>query len=133
MSTSSIPAFAVPGANVISDPMLRLNDMIDALDTSLANEPAGSAVNVQSVELSNYHCEKMCLSVEQFSDPVFPPHDVQSSHLRSRSAPLCRFTFDNLEGVVSATLSTECNTSDSAMEDAALVRSSQKVVQKVCR
>lgn len=49
-----MPASPVPGANVIPDPIVELDEELDALDVPLANEIAGTVVNVQPVELYHY-------------------------------------------------------------------------------
>lgn len=56
-STSFIPAFPVPAANVIPDPDVVSDEKWDDLDATLANEFAGRQVNAQSVELSHRCCE----------------------------------------------------------------------------
>lgn len=54
MSTSSMSAPPVSGMNETTDAIVLCDDGFDALVASLAKELAGSAVNLQHVELN--HC-----------------------------------------------------------------------------
>lgn len=71
MSTPPIPVSTVPGANVISNPIVDWDNEFDAPGASLAGLLVGSAVNVQPAELSHYRYEEGRLNVEQISDQIF--------------------------------------------------------------
>lgn len=47
-------ASSIPGANVISDPIIVSDDDFDGMDSPLESELAGRAVDLQQVELSHY-------------------------------------------------------------------------------
>lgn len=118
LSTSSVPAFFVPGTNVIRDAIVLLDEEIDSKDTSLKNKLAGSAADVQSAEFSYYRYEEMCASVEQMADHSFPLWDIQSRHVNSLSASIRALVFDYRTGMITATWFASCNLTESSMQDA---------------
>lgn len=76
MFSSWMPASRFYGANVIPDPVVLSDGEFGALDTSLENMIACSAVSVQTVEYRDYHSKWVGLNVEQIKYPIFPLRDV---------------------------------------------------------
>lgn len=108
LSTPSTPASPVASRNVISVPILVLDDELTTMDTLLANELAGSAFNMQVVELRQYRCEEVSLSVEQIGDPTLPVRNVKNSRVRSMGLSMRELTFDYGNGMNAVTWSVAC-------------------------
>lgn len=59
MCTPLLPSSPIPGASVIPDSIVMSDDDLNALDDLLGSEVAGSAVDVQPVELSYHRDEEI--------------------------------------------------------------------------
>lgn len=69
-------SFPVSCANVALDLIVVLDEEIGAQNALFANEPGCSPFNSQVVDLSQYRCKKVWLSVVQIVDLTFSLHDV---------------------------------------------------------
>lgn len=69
-------ASPISRANDIPDAIEVLDDKLDALETPLANELGGSAVDAQLVYLSYYRYKEVWKSVTQIRGPILPLGDI---------------------------------------------------------
>lgn len=109
--------------------VLLSDDGFHAVETPLANELAGSAVNVLLMEIIYYRYEEICQSFELISDLTFLLRDIKSSHDTGvfASTPALKSDYHNF--VLTVRSSVGSDPTDSVMEDRFAGRGSRKVVE----
>lgn len=127
MSISSVsPSRAIDTTENV-DQIQMLADRLDALDASLANVLADSAVSVQPVDISHSSFENAWMTVERILDPAFPGRDVQSSPVKSlvSSIPMPRLYCH--DGMITEADSVKRNCPGTPIENAIAERDVGKV------
>lgn len=76
MSTPSMTTSPVPGANIIPDQIVVLDDKYAAFDALLANNLHSSALNVQTVQLMHCHYKEVWIINQKNADPISTPRDM---------------------------------------------------------
>lgn len=100
-----------------ADSIMVSNNTIDAVGASLANELAGTAADMPTVELRHYRYKKVCMSVEQIANPKFPLCDIQRRHVKDQIASTRALGFDYRNEMVTVTWSEVCDPADLTVED----------------
>lgn len=111
-----MPTSPVHGANVIPDLIVMSEDKPNALDAPLANDIAGSAVNVLSVKLKHKRYEPEWLSIEKFTNTTSPLHMIQRSQVKSLVESVRALTFAYPNGMFVLTWSVGENRTYSSTE-----------------
>lgn len=107
MPVSAVPSPPILDATVNTHPIGTSDDEFDAIDSPLANEHTGSAVNQQLVELSHYCWKEVWMSLWKSADPKFPLGDKPNSHIRSLVASMSVLGFAYFNGMLTTRWSAE--------------------------
>lgn len=97
---------------MIPDLRMVLDDGFHTLDDQLANVLSGSAVTVQSVELSRYRYKEVWFSITQIADTTFSLHDIQSSHIKNLVASMRPLALDYRNSMIAEKWSAKFNPTD---------------------